>query len=99
MYDLQSEYRRTGGYWFESDTMRFFKSRVADVAYLNTDGSMAYFTSSEKGPDNVRKYSVRVFNRATADIDTYPDYKAFQAYASRSGADRAARKAAGLPVK
>ena len=41
------------GHWFEENTMRFFDSRIEFV------GEYGYFVSSECGPDNVRKYTVR----------------------------------------
>lgn len=48
---------RAGGHWFEPDAMRFFRSRPASFAYSGCGG--VYFVSSERGPDGVRRYSVR----------------------------------------
>lgn len=88
-----------GFHWFEPGSMRFFRSRVASVAYISADGTKAYFVSSEKRTgfrceDGRRLYSVRVASLESGDVDTFPDHNAFQAYASRSGADAAAQRAA-----
>lgn len=48
---------RAGGHWFDPDTVRFFRSRPASFAYRGPGG--LYFVTSERGPDNVRRYSVR----------------------------------------
>lgn len=88
---IRRHYQRGEGarHWFDRDTMRFFRSRVAAFAYVGPAG--IYFVSSERGPDNVRRYSVREYHAFARDIDTVGG---FQAYASRASADRAARKAA-----
>jgi hypothetical protein len=85
-----------GYYFFEPATMRFFASRVAQVAYIAEDGS-AYFVTSERfiplsGPssDYPRMYTVRCMGKS-GDVHAV---ETFQRYASRSGADAAARRAA-----
>ena len=57
--DIKERNRRLGHCWFSPDTMRFFSSRVQSTIYPTKDGR-AYFVTSERGPDNIRKYSVRV---------------------------------------
>ena len=74
--------------------MRFFRSRVAELAYQGPGGT--YFVSSERfvasnGYTPGRAYSVRRFDPDTGSVDTVG---AFQAYAHRSTADRRARKLA-----
>jgi hypothetical protein len=89
--DIRSHYRGHG-HWFDADAIRFFHSRVAATAYKTDDGSRAYFVSSERYDfDTARKFTVRVYNFETHDIRTVGE---FQAYASRSGADAAARRLA-----
>jgi hypothetical protein len=84
-----------GGHWFERGTLRFFRSRVAALAYVNRDATRAYFVSSEQDRlDGVRLYSLRVAELVgpkVGDVDTVGE---FQAYATRAAADRAARAAA-----
>jgi hypothetical protein len=98
-YVDMSEIRRAArGHWFDPSSMRFFRSRVGSTAYRTADGSRAYFVSSEQFEDGRgyradRRYTVRVIDLATGDIDTVGD---FQAYASRSGADRAAQRLASM---
>jgi hypothetical protein len=89
IHEIKRHYRQGGGYWFEPDTMRFFRCRLAQYAYCGPGG--IYFTTSEKGPDERRAYSVRSYNAFERDVDTVGE---FQQYASRSGADRAARRCA-----
>ena len=66
--DVESLANRAGSHWFESSTMRFFKCRVAqtaqyipadDVSDDNRDTGTYLFVSSEQGPHDVRRYSVR----------------------------------------
>lgn len=82
---------RRGYHWFEPSTMRFFNSRVARYGYLSADRSTAYFTSSEKGPDGIRAWSIRSANLNTGQVDTVGK---FQAYSSRKAADREAQRIA-----
>jgi hypothetical protein len=55
---LEIEYknRNPSGYWFEPDTMKFFKSRIGEVRQI---GQIWLFVSSEKSPPNPRGYTVR----------------------------------------
>lgn len=52
LIDLYKTYA-PDGHWFDEDTMRWFDSRIEYV------GEYGYFVSSESGPDNIRKYTVR----------------------------------------
>lgn len=60
-----------GHHWFEPDTMKFFKSIVYPTVYGG-----CYFVTSEKGPDNVRRYSVRVCN-LDGSISTVSNFQEF----------------------
>lgn len=92
MHTIEQHNARAGRYWFTPDTMRFFRSRVGGYGYVAAaDPTVAFFVSSERGPDNVRRYSVRVAWHLGEDIDTVGT---FQGYATRSGADRAAQRLA-----
>ena len=77
-----------GYHLFDAETTRFFSSRISDTAYLSDDGTHAYFTTSEKGPNGIRAYSVRVADMATGTINTVGE---FQAYYSRDLAIRSAQ--------
>jgi hypothetical protein len=89
---------RNGSHFFDPDTMRFFRSRVANVAYRTADGTRAYFVTSEqfvpsRGEPAPRRYSVRYADFAEKE---YPascieEASKFQEYPSRGVADRAAR--------
>lgn len=93
---------RMGSHWFSPDTMRFFRSRVAQYGYSTVDPyenpseARVFFVSSEQfqasnGYRKPRAYTVRAMNWATGDVNTVGE---FQAYGSRGSADRAARKLA-----
>lgn len=84
--DVKRLNKSAGLYWFEPDTLRFFRSRVASHAYKSTDGAKAYLVSSEQGPDMPRRYSVRVCDLATGRIDTVGE---FQSYKNHQKASRA----------
>jgi hypothetical protein len=90
--DIYRIKQRHTGHWFSPDTLRFFRSRVAQGGYVTPDGARVYFVSSEQFDYNSpRLYTVRVQDRQTGAIDTLGE---FQQYGSRNTADRAAQKAA-----
>lgn len=66
--DIKQRNERAGQCWFSPATMRFFSSRVQSAIYPTQHGG-AYFVSSERGPDNIRKYTVRLA-RPDGSIDT-----------------------------
>jgi hypothetical protein len=99
--DIRQHAKRNGSHWFDADSMRFFRSRVANEAYRSADGLRAWFVSSEqfvptRGEPAPRKYSVRIANLAPDSgrgfIEEGPD--GFQAYDSGASAKRAARRMA-----
>lgn len=57
MQDVKRANEEAGFHWFDSATIRFFKSRVSYQVIPLDDGCV--FVSSEKGPDTQRMYSVR----------------------------------------
>ena len=69
-----------GHHWFEPGTLRFFNSRVSGPVIGNM------FVSSEKGPDGVRRYTIRKCTNGA--INTVGE---FQAYATKAQALRALR--------
>jgi len=79
------------GYWFTDGAKRFFDSRWEETATLI--GTKALFVSSDQFHDGAhsepRKYSVRVCDLATGDINTVGE---FQAYATAAQARAAIKK-------
>ena len=61
------------GHWFNADTMNFFKSKVYETVI--DDGTRYLFLSSEKGPSNVRSYTIRTMaysgNITTGDFQKF----------------------------
>jgi hypothetical protein len=108
MWQIRRWYRdrNPAGHWFDADTMRFFRSRLAQTGYTACDvwdGGPAYgrhptapifFVSSEQGPDGVRRWTVRRLDPDGA-IETEGE---FQGFRSRDAADRAARRFATVGV-
>lgn len=82
--EIKNVNHKAGEYYFSPDTMRFFKSRISETLYPVSNG--AYFVTSEKGPDNVRRYSVR-FAHDNGKIETVGK---FQQYETSWQAHRAA---------
>ena len=80
-----------GQHFFDPGTMRFFASRVLGSVYDGPGG--VYFVTSEKGPDGVRRFTVRQFDRATGSVQTAGT---FQAFGSRASALRSAKALAGV---
>jgi dihydrodipicolinate synthase/N-acetylneuraminate lyase len=76
------------GHFFDAVTMRFFKSRVSEYIYPTKTG--AYFVTSEKERDSVRRYTVR-FCTLTGVITKVGE---FQQYKTSAQAHNAAKHAA-----
>ncbi len=98
--EVKDANRRAGLFYFEPDTMRFFASRVASVAfYASNAPRVAYFVTSEqfrpsRGLPLPRKYSVRVCDLDTGAIDTFAE--SFQEFETSATATTAAKRAAYL---
>ncbi len=74
---IQAHYQGHG-HWFDAGTMRFFNSAIEPVAYRTDDGTKAYFVSSEQYDfESPRRYSVRVYDFETHDIDTVGEFQQF----------------------
>ena len=54
------------GHYFDTSTMRFFKSRLSDYGYAKNNDYL--FITSECGPTNTRLFTVRKLDRLTGDI-------------------------------
>jgi hypothetical protein len=91
MRDVRECARICSSHFFDKDSMRFFNSRIGDSAYGDGKGG-AYFVTSEKGPSNVRSYSVRRYDPKRCGIETVGK---FQQYGSAKTAQTAAKRAAG----
>jgi len=90
--DIQREMRAAGSHWWDPDALRFFKSRVESPVYQGPGG--VYFVSSEEGPDEVRRYTVRRYNPAERDLHSEDAAGGFQAFGSSEDAMAAAQKLA-----
>ena len=80
-----------GSHWFEHSSMRFFNSRILSDVFHGAGG--VYFVSSEKGPNGIRRHTVRKFNPETADISSFGPFNEL----TRERALRIARIAAEYP--
>ena len=90
--DLEQHYRsKTKGHWFDKSTMAFFKSKLAE-SMLYTKDKVLFF-SSEKGPDGIRRFSIREYNPETGAIETVG--LGFQGYKTLAAAKLAASKLGG----
>ena len=71
-----------GMHFFEPSTLRFFKSRIGGGTWYGR-----IFTTSEKGPDEVRRYTVRQ-QRSDGSIDSLGGFQAYDtATAARNAAE------------
>jgi hypothetical protein len=57
--EVRDFYKRNqpDGHWFDADSMRFFKTKLPEVAYETTAGIL--FVTSEVNPSGVKAYTVR----------------------------------------
>lgn len=74
---------KSSRFWFSEDTMAFFKCKVYEDTVTETVDGGALFVSSEKGPDEVRKYTVR---HCTPEGEI-GEVSTFQEYRSKAGAE------------
>lgn len=68
--DIEAVADHAGSYFFKSDTMRFFKSRIlsgiiALDGHKSVPGARFLFVTSERYGDNPRHYSVRMATLGT----------------------------------
>src|SRR3990167_1540889 len=81
----------SGRHWFDADTLRFFRGRLAKGGYRAADGSV-YFVSSEQnhgmGAPYPRLYTVRRLTGPKGNIETVGE---FQQYRSGGTASTAAK--------
>lgn len=81
---------KQGNYWFTPDTMRFFNTRLCSTVCIGSNG--IFFVSSDVGPDEVRRYTVRKYNPSTGMVATH---STLGRYKTRTMALGAAWEAAG----
>lgn len=92
MSEIESLYSPgIGRHWFDPDTLRFFRGRLAQIGYQDTQGRV-FFVSSEQnhgmGGPYPRLYTVRMLTGPKGDIKTVG---AFQAYRTAATAARYAK--------
>ena len=83
--------QRAGSHYFDPSSMRFFRCRVLPSVFHGRGG--VFFVTSEKGPSEVRRYTVRQFNPENADVATVGEFNVL----TRDRALRIARIAAEYP--
>jgi hypothetical protein len=71
LQEIKKRSKQAGQHFFDADAMEFFDSRI----YKTTHGN--YFTTSERGPSGVRRYSVRVIDWETGEIKTAGEFQQF----------------------
>lgn len=68
---------KPGGHWFDEESMRFFKTKLPDVAYETNSGIL--FITRETDPDGVKAYSVRR-QLVSGDIKTVGAFHSYPTY-------------------
>lgn len=84
---------KAGQYYFSPDTMRFFRGRVMSEVFPLSDGALFVTSEQFEGMDGTRAARRYTIRRAY-DNGVITTLDGFQAYASRNGALKAAKKAA-----
>jgi len=89
MSELQAMNRAAGGHFFDRESMRCFRSRVVPQIWAGPGG--VYFVTSEADSDaGERRFTVRMFDPAEGDVNTFGEFRAW----SRGAAVGIARRAA-----
>lgn len=80
MNDIRMANIRAGQHFFDSDTMRFFDSRVHPEVFEGA-GDVLFITSEQfhgsDGRSNPRKYTIRRFHPATGGVTSASEFQAF----------------------
>jgi hypothetical protein len=82
--------KHCGGHFFDRGAMSFFKSKIHKSIVPCKSSRCVLFVTSEQGPDNVRKFSVRKAEGCSIATTA----SGFQAYRSEADARAAAKQAA-----
>lgn len=83
LQDVIDTAERCGSHWFDSDTMRFFNSRLCYSTATRTSDGSVWFVSSERDGNDPRFYTIR---RATLKYTpcTWADRHNFQSWCHQS---------------
>lgn len=74
--DIKTQHR---GFWFNRDTMRFFRSRVSQITYYAPKKNLIYFVSSEKYDDSSpRLYTIRSYCPTKDSIETVGEFQQYK---------------------
>lgn len=95
-YEAGCAARGSGAHWFSPDTLRFFRSRIADIYYLPEADAWLFITSEQNHGGAVhhpRLYTVRRMDAA----GRIKDVGGFQAYATLGRARTALKRASATP--
>ena len=93
--NIQYLNEKAGYHFFDKSALRFFNSKVLDAIYSTwkEECTTFLFITSEKGPDHIRKYSVRSFDSKTGKVDTVNDFQAYETARQAHNACKALVKA------
>lgn len=69
-----------GRHWFDTNTLKFFGSRLSRGGYSTANHARTYFVTSEQPPHGPRMYSVRVYDWEKRDIDTVGEVCRFDSH-------------------
>jgi hypothetical protein len=87
--ELKAMSKAAGGHFFDRQAMRSFRSRVVPAIYSGPGG--VYFVTSEADSDGgARAFTVRIFDPATGDVNTFGEFRRW----ARGAAVGIARRAA-----
>lgn len=77
---LKVECKMTGSHFFDADTMRFFRSRIAP-RITHTEQGIVFITSEQFDSNSPRLYTVRIMqeNGQVKDFGGFQGYKTLQA--------------------
>jgi hypothetical protein len=88
--ELKDMNRAAGGHFFDRDSMRCFRSRVLPNLYAG-NGKVYFLTSEANYDGSARAFTVRVFDPATGDVDTFGEFNKWTRGAALGIARQAAR--------
>lgn len=75
--EIKERNRKSGGHFFDPDTMRYWNSRVSEKTHICPNGDVLFVTS-EKQDGALRRYTIRRFHTKVGMITTEPGFHKFK---------------------
>lgn len=86
MLEVQSAHRNKRDInWFDPEAMKFFRTKLESVGFIDEARNRVWFVTSEKPPHGKRQYSIRYMDLKTGWVETEGEFCSISSYAKAAG--------------